>query len=177
VCPLSYFSRKLSPAEQRYCTFDRELLAVYCDIRHFRHFLEGREFCVLNHWPTALTINQTAYHKYANWISSLSSLQIFAISQSCGWHSVTCWRRGNATECYHTTNYWFCCNGQGPPKWQWTTNFEVFRHQHQTCKSPQPYLYLYSVVWYLYRNSPSICPGIIQNSSVQFISWFVTSRY
>ena len=51
-CPLSYFSRKLSPMEQRYSTFDRELLAVYCAIRHFRHFLEAREFYVLtDHKP------------------------------------------------------------------------------------------------------------------------------
>ena len=38
-CPLAYFSRKLSPAEQRYSTFDHELLAVYSAIRHLRHFL------------------------------------------------------------------------------------------------------------------------------------------
>ena len=51
-CPLSYFSRKLSPTEQRYSTFDRELLAVYCAIRHFRHYLEAREFHVLtDHKP------------------------------------------------------------------------------------------------------------------------------
>ena len=36
-CPLSYFSGKLPPAEKWYSTFDRELLAVYCSIRHFRH--------------------------------------------------------------------------------------------------------------------------------------------
>ena len=42
--PLSYFSRKLSPTEQRYSTFDREPLAVYCAIRHF---LEAREFHIL----------------------------------------------------------------------------------------------------------------------------------
>ena len=51
-CPLAYFSRKLSPTEQRYSTFDRELLAVYCAIRHFRHFLEAREFHILtDHKP------------------------------------------------------------------------------------------------------------------------------
>ena len=50
--PLSYFSRKLSPTEQRYSTFDREILAFYCAIRHFRHFLEAREFHVLtDHKP------------------------------------------------------------------------------------------------------------------------------
>ena len=42
--PLSFFSKKLSPAETRYSAFDQELLAVYTTIRHFRHNLEGREF-------------------------------------------------------------------------------------------------------------------------------------
>ena len=57
-CPLSYFSRKLSPTEQRYSTFDRELLAVYCAIRHFRHFLEAREFHVLtDHKPLTHSFN------------------------------------------------------------------------------------------------------------------------
>ena len=44
--PISYFSRKLKAAESRYSTFDRELLAVYLAIRHFRHFVEGREFFI-----------------------------------------------------------------------------------------------------------------------------------
>ena len=35
------------PAETRYSTFDGELLAVYLAIRHFRHFLKGRDFHVL----------------------------------------------------------------------------------------------------------------------------------
>ena len=42
--PISYFSHKLSPAETKYSTFDRELLAIYLAIKHFRHFIEGREF-------------------------------------------------------------------------------------------------------------------------------------
>nr|VZH95865.1 unnamed protein product [Spirometra erinaceieuropaei] len=45
--PVAFFSKKLSPAETRYIVFGRELLAVYLSIRHFRHFLEGREFVVL----------------------------------------------------------------------------------------------------------------------------------
>ena len=44
--PLSFFSKKLTPAETRYSAFDRELLAVYETIRHFRHNLEGRNFFV-----------------------------------------------------------------------------------------------------------------------------------
>ena len=44
--PLAFFSRKLMPAQQRYSTFGRELLAIYLSVRHFRAFLEGREFYV-----------------------------------------------------------------------------------------------------------------------------------
>jgi len=38
-CPISYFSKKLKPAETLYSAFDRELLAVYRAICHFRHFI------------------------------------------------------------------------------------------------------------------------------------------
>ena len=44
--------KKLQPAETRYSTFVRELLAIYLAIKHFRHFIVGREFCVLtDHKP------------------------------------------------------------------------------------------------------------------------------
>ena len=50
--PISYFSRKLNVAETKYSAFDRELLAVYLAIKHFRHFVEGRPFHVLtDHKP------------------------------------------------------------------------------------------------------------------------------
>ncbi|KAL5484407.1 hypothetical protein EMCRGX_G020900 [Ephydatia muelleri] len=42
--PLAFFSKKLRPPEQKYSAFERELLALYLGIRHFRHFLEGRKF-------------------------------------------------------------------------------------------------------------------------------------
>jgi transposase InsO family protein len=42
--PLSFFSQKLSTAEQKYSAFDRELLAAYSPIRHFCFALEGRPF-------------------------------------------------------------------------------------------------------------------------------------
>lgn len=50
--PIAFFSRKLSAAEMKYSTFDRELLAAYLAIGHFRHFLEGRSFTLLtDHKP------------------------------------------------------------------------------------------------------------------------------
>ena len=56
--PLAFFSRKLSNSEKKYSAFDRELLAAYSAIKHFRHFLEGRIFTLYtDHKPltTALT--------------------------------------------------------------------------------------------------------------------------
>ena len=63
--PISYFSKKLKPAEVRYSTFDRELLAIYLSIRHFRHMVEGRQFCIYtDHKPLntrALTSRSTQH--------------------------------------------------------------------------------------------------------------------
>ena len=50
--PLAYFSRKLRPPEIKYSAFDREWLAVYLGIPHFRHYLEGRTFPIFtDHRP------------------------------------------------------------------------------------------------------------------------------
>ena len=50
--PIAFFSKTLKPQETKYSTFDRELLAVYLAIKHFRYFVEGRQFHVLtDHKP------------------------------------------------------------------------------------------------------------------------------
>ena len=50
--PMSFFSKKLSSAEVKYSAFDRELLAAFSAIRHFRFLLEGREFTLFtDHKP------------------------------------------------------------------------------------------------------------------------------
>ncbi|XP_064081976.1 uncharacterized protein LOC135198336 [Macrobrachium nipponense] len=50
--PLSFFSRKLSPPETRYSTFDCELLAVYQAVHHFCYLLEGAPFTIrTDHCP------------------------------------------------------------------------------------------------------------------------------
>lgn len=46
VEPLGFFSRKLSTAEQKYSTYDRELLELYLGVKYFRCMVEGREFHV-----------------------------------------------------------------------------------------------------------------------------------
>ena len=47
IGPISYFSKKLKPAESQYSTFDWELLAVNLSIKYSRHFVEGRTLHVL----------------------------------------------------------------------------------------------------------------------------------
>ena len=50
--PLGFFSKALEKAEKKYSTFDRELLAIYLTIKHFRHLLEGRKFSIFtDHKP------------------------------------------------------------------------------------------------------------------------------
>ena len=57
-CPLAFFSKALKPAETRYSTFDRELLAIYLTIKHFRYFLEGRNFHILtDHKPLTYALS------------------------------------------------------------------------------------------------------------------------
>nr|VZI18698.1 unnamed protein product [Spirometra erinaceieuropaei] len=63
--PLAFFSKKLSPAETRYSVFGRELLAVYLSIRHFRHFLEGREFVVLTDQKPLVFALMTSPDRYS----------------------------------------------------------------------------------------------------------------
>ena len=58
--PLSFFSKKLSPAKTRHRAFDRELLAVYPTTRHLRHNLEGRNFFVnTDHKPLTYVMTST----------------------------------------------------------------------------------------------------------------------
>lgn len=56
--PLAFFSRKLSPSQQNYSPYDRELLAIYEAIKHFRHMLEARHFIIFTyHKPICYAFN------------------------------------------------------------------------------------------------------------------------
>lgn len=50
--PLEFFSKKLGAAEQKYSAYDRELLAIYSAVKHFRHMVEARSFTIFtDHKP------------------------------------------------------------------------------------------------------------------------------
>jgi len=56
--PLTFFSRKLSLAQQKYSAYDRELLAIYEVMKYFRHMLEARHFTILtDHKPLAFAFH------------------------------------------------------------------------------------------------------------------------
>jgi len=59
--PLGFFSKKLNPAQTRYSTYDRELLAAYEAVKYFKHMLEGRPFTLLtDHKPLSYAFGQRA---------------------------------------------------------------------------------------------------------------------
>nr|VZI07062.1 unnamed protein product [Spirometra erinaceieuropaei] len=87
--PLVVFSRKLSPAETRYSTFGRELLAVFLAVKHFRHFIGGRDFTdFTDHKPLAFALKSMS-DKLNHWeirqldYISQSTSDIHHIEGSC----------------------------------------------------------------------------------------------
>ena len=57
--PLGFFSRKLSSTEQKYSTYDRELLAIFQAVKYFRDFLHGSSFTIFtDHKPLTKALNQ-----------------------------------------------------------------------------------------------------------------------
>ena len=60
--PISLFSRELSPAERKYSTYDRELLAAFAAVKFFRRFLEGRSFTLrTDHKPLTFAGQQPSH--------------------------------------------------------------------------------------------------------------------
>ncbi len=58
--PLAFYSKKLSGAGTRYSIFNRELLAAFSAVRHFRFLLEGRQFRLLtDHKPLVTSLFRT----------------------------------------------------------------------------------------------------------------------
>lgn len=63
--PIAFSSRKLSPADQKYSVFGREVLVTYTAIKNFCHLVEGRElFAFTVHEPLSYAFN-AATHNYS----------------------------------------------------------------------------------------------------------------
>jgi hypothetical protein len=59
--PLGFFSAKLDQAQLKYSAFERELLACYLAVRHFRCMLEGRAFYIItDHKPLVFALHSVS---------------------------------------------------------------------------------------------------------------------
>ena len=76
---IAFFSRQLTSTQSCYSTFDRELLAIYSAIQHFRFFLKGRPFSVLtDHKPltyalTSKTARSPRQERQPSYIAELTT--------------------------------------------------------------------------------------------------------
>ena len=120
--PSLFFSRKMTPAETRYSTFDRELLAVYLSIKHFRHFLEGRTFHVLtDHKPLPHLCSELYTQSLLTQTSSSVRLHcsIHFHHLACTWYGQCCCRcslknRNQCSSIRSTSSSGLCGNGCHP---------------------------------------------------------------
>lgn len=62
--PIAFFSKSLSETQQKYSTYDRELLAIYMAIRHFQEYCEGQELIIYtDHKPLTYTSQSSSKEK------------------------------------------------------------------------------------------------------------------
>jgi hypothetical protein len=57
--PLAFFSKRLNPVQQKHSAYDRELLAIYEAVNHFRYVLEAHHFTIFtDHKPLTYAFQQ-----------------------------------------------------------------------------------------------------------------------
>ena len=78
--PLGFYSKSLSIAQRKYSTYDRELLAIYKSIKHFKYLLEGRNFKIFtDHKPLCYAFTKKIdsfsprQYRYLDYISQFST--------------------------------------------------------------------------------------------------------
>ncbi|KAL1446239.1 hypothetical protein WDU94_012386 [Cyamophila willieti] len=77
--PLAFFSRKLSPAEQKYSTYDRELLAIFATVQKFSYLLEGRKFTIYtDHRPLTYAFTKVKDNNSPRQIRHLTFISQFS---------------------------------------------------------------------------------------------------
>ena len=85
---IGYGSYALTPAQQKYCTTRKELLAIVRFTRHFRHFLLGRQFVVrTDHSSLTWLMNFKNIHgMLARWLEELSQYDMIIQHRSGNKH-------------------------------------------------------------------------------------------
>lgn len=76
--PLGYFSKRLTVAQRKYSTYDRELVAIYLAITHFRNLIEGRHLVICtDHKPLTYAFSKLGSTKE----TALRARQLLFISE------------------------------------------------------------------------------------------------
>ena len=75
--PLGFFSAKLEDNQQNWPPFDRELLAAFRAIRHFRHMVEGRNFTLYTDHDSLVP----ALHKKSEPLTARQTYQLSCIAE------------------------------------------------------------------------------------------------
>merc|ERR1712107_661326 len=77
--PLAFYSRSFRKAELNYSAFDSELLAIHLAVRHFRSFLEGRDFTIFtDHKPITTALSKVTDPWNARQARHLSAIAEFS---------------------------------------------------------------------------------------------------
>ena len=81
--PVAYYSRKLSPAEVNYPVHDKEMLAIYSCLRHWRPLLAGIEFIVYTDHRNLIYFQtkQTLSERQRRWAHELSEFRFRLVHQ------------------------------------------------------------------------------------------------
>ncbi|XP_052746959.1 uncharacterized protein LOC112050731 [Bicyclus anynana] len=59
--PLAFYSKSMSETQRKYSVYDRELLAIYTAVKHFRRLIEGSEVTVYSdHKPLSYALHRPA---------------------------------------------------------------------------------------------------------------------
>jgi len=83
---LAFFSKKLSKAETKYSAFDREMLAIYLAIKHFRHMLEARTFVIYtDHKPLTFAFRLKPEKSSPRQFHHLDFISQFTTDIRIGW--------------------------------------------------------------------------------------------
>lgn len=54
--PLGFFSKKLTPTQTQWSTYDRQLFAIYTAVEHFEYLGEGREVVLVTDYKPLLAM-------------------------------------------------------------------------------------------------------------------------
>ena len=65
LTPIGFFSKSLNATQKNYPTFERELLAIFLAIKHFRYFLEGRDFVIETDHSALVFALRSNHRKYS----------------------------------------------------------------------------------------------------------------